>query len=352
MSARIGSVKSVKILVSCLLALVLSTGHDRASEAKDNSEKVIEKIEGPEECGECHKAEVHTWRQTKHFKTFKEMPRKKKAKEIAGKMKIRRMKKDSACLTCHFTSGFNKKGKVKAIAGISCESCHSPAKEWIKVHGDYGGKKVTRDKETPEHKEKRLAAIQKSGMIRPSNLYRLAENCFQCHTVPNEKLVNTGGHKAGSEFDLVAWSQGEVRHNFSRSEGKKNQEASPERKRLLYVIGAALDLEFSMRSLAKATEEGKFADAMAKRVQDSMSKLKKANELASIPEVGGMLTIAGNVKLIPNQEAMLNTASDKIAQSTRKMSEGNDGSKWAALDQLLPKVDKYKGKPGKAPPTK
>jgi hypothetical protein len=351
MSARIGTLKSVNILVSCLLALVLSTGHNIASEAKDISEKEIEKIVGPEECGECHKAEVHTWRQTKHFKTYKEMPRKKKAKEIAGKMNIKRMKKDSACLTCHFTFGY-KKEKIKAIAGISCESCHSPAKEWIKVHGDYGGKKVTREKETPEHKKKRLAAIQESGMIRPSNLYRLAENCFQCHTVPNEKLVNTGGHKAGSEFDLVAWSQGEVRHNFSRSQGKKNQEASPERKRLLYVIGGALDLEFSMRSLAKATEKGKFADAMAKRVQDSMSKLNKANTLAPIPEIEEMLTIAGNVKLIPNQEAMLNTASDKVAISTRKMSEGYDGSKWAALDQLLPKVDKYKGKPGEAPPGK
>jgi hypothetical protein len=65
-----------------------------------------------------------------------------------------------------------------------------------------------------------------------------------------------------------------------------------------------------------------------------------------------MLTIAGNVKLIHNQEAMLNTASDKVAISTRKMSEGYDGSKWAALDQLLPKVDKYKGKPGEAPPGK
>ena len=351
MSARIGALKSVKILVSCLLALVLSTGHNRASEAKDSSENEIEKIVGPEECGECHKAEVHTWRQTKHFKTYKEMPRKKKAKEIAGKMNIKRMKKDSACLTCHFTSGY-KKEKIKAIAGISCESCHSPAKEWLKVHGDYGGKKVTREKETPEHKEKRLAAIQESGMIRPSNLYRLAENCFQCHTVPNEKLVNTGGHKAGSEFDLVAWSQGEVRHNFSRSQGKKNQEASPERKRLLYVIGAALDLEFSMRSLAKATEKGKFADAMAKRVQDSMTKLNKANTLVPIPEIEEMLTVAGNVKLIPNQEAMLNTASDKVAISTRKMSDGYDGSKWAALDQLLPNVDKYKGKPGEAPPGK
>jgi len=87
------------------------------------------------------------------------MPRKKKAKEIAGKMGIKRMKKDSACLTCHFTSGF-KKGKIKAIAGISCESCHSPAKDWIKIHGNYGGKKVTKKMETPEHKTKRLAAMK------------------------------------------------------------------------------------------------------------------------------------------------------------------------------------------------
>ena len=38
--------------------------------------------------------------------------------------------------------------------------------------------------------------------------------------VPEERLVNVGGHTAGSAFELVSWSQGEVRHNLQKSAGK------------------------------------------------------------------------------------------------------------------------------------
>ncbi len=31
------------------------------------------KLEGPDECGECHKKEVTAWRQTRHYKTFNEL---------------------------------------------------------------------------------------------------------------------------------------------------------------------------------------------------------------------------------------------------------------------------------------
>jgi len=310
----------------------------------DAKERDPNKIVGPDECGECHKPEVGVWRETHHAKTYKELPRKKKAKEIAKKMGVKRLKKDSACLNCHFTSGLHK-GKVKAIAGISCELCHGPAKDWIKPHADYGGKKLTRKTETPEHKAKRLAAVKAAGLIRPSELYLLAQNCFGCHTVPNEKLVNVGGHKAGSEFELVAWSQGEVRHKFLLPDGKSgdvNQEATPERKRMLYVIGQALDLEFSLRSLAKATEKGKFSDAMTKRVQAVMERLKKIKEAAAIPEIDTMLSAAGEAELKFNNEAALTGAADKVTAAAQTMANAHDGSKLGGIDPLLPTPDKYK----------
>ncbi|HIC04119.1 MAG TPA: hypothetical protein EYG58_03610 [Nitrospirales bacterium] len=332
-------------------AIVLLLAAGSGVESNAMPEKDPKKIVGPKECGECHKAEVHTWRETKHSRSFKELPRKKEAKEVAEKLGVKRMKKDSACLNCHFTSGI-KKGKSKAIVGISCESCHGPAKDWLKVHSDYGGKTVTREMETPEHKAKRLAAIKASGMIRPPELYRLAANCFQCHTIPNEHLVNVGGHKAGSEFDLVAWSQGEVRHNFFSSGGKKNTEASSERKRMLYVVGASLDLEYSLRALSKATEKGTFLEAMVKRVGKAMGKLKKIHGLVTISELKEMLAIAAKVKLGANQEAQITPAADKIRAVAQKVANNYDGSEWAAIDKVLPTADKYKGKPGKAPPGK
>ena len=85
----------------------------------------VEKVVGADECGECHKKEVESWRQTRHYKTFNELARTKEAKEITKKLGIKRLKRESDCLTCHFTS-MDKDGKVAPVSGISCESCHSP----------------------------------------------------------------------------------------------------------------------------------------------------------------------------------------------------------------------------------
>ena len=327
--------------VSLLLGFFFMMWGGAGIEAKERDPN---KIVGPDECGECHKPEVGVWRETHHYKTYKELPRKKKAKEIAKKMGVKRLKKDSACLSCHFTSGLHK-GKVKAIAGISCELCHGPAKDWIKPHADYGGKKLNRKTETPEHKANRLAAVKEAGLIRPSELYLLAQNCFGCHTVPNEKLVNVGGHKAGSDFELVAWTQGEVRHNFILPDGKSgdvNQDATPERKRMLYVIGKALDLEFSLRSLAQSKEKGKFSDAMTKRVQTITDHLKKIKGAAPVPEIDDMLSAAGGVELKSNNEAALTGAADKVAAAAKKLADAHDGSKLGGIDPMLPTPDQYK----------
>lgn len=39
-------------------------------------------VKGPNACGECHKLSLTAWKQTHHAKTFKELPRCKKSKEI------------------------------------------------------------------------------------------------------------------------------------------------------------------------------------------------------------------------------------------------------------------------------
>ena len=99
------------------------------------------KIVGPNACAECHKQEAEAWKGTHHFKTFREMPRKTEANEIAKRMGVRRVKSESLCLNCHFTVQ-QKDNKEEPITGISCESCHSAGKDWIKVHSGYSGKKA------------------------------------------------------------------------------------------------------------------------------------------------------------------------------------------------------------------
>ena len=63
-----------------------------------------EKIVGSDECGECHKDEVRAWRGSLHFKTFADLPRRPKAREISQKLGIKRLKTESDCLQCHFTT--------------------------------------------------------------------------------------------------------------------------------------------------------------------------------------------------------------------------------------------------------
>src|SRR4029079_13144230 len=112
--------------------------------------------------------------------------------------------------------------------------------------------------ETAEHREKRIADSVAKGMNNPHNIYLIARQCYDCHTVPNEKLVNAGGHQAGSnDFELVSWSQGMVRHNFLRG-GAANATLTAEELRVMYVVGVMTDLEYSLRAVATATEKSPF----------------------------------------------------------------------------------------------
>lgn len=306
------------------------------------------KVAGPDECGECHKNEVAVWRETQHQKAFYELSRKEEAQEIAERMGVKRLKKDAVCTDCHFTLK-QEGGDHEAIAGVSCESCHSPAKEWLNVHNDYGGKDVKKADETKAHRQERLAKMDAAGMIRPDDLYALAANCYQCHLVINEELVNKGEHKAGSDFELISWSQGENRHNFYRSEdGKQNVESSSERRRLMFVTGIALDLEYSLRAVAGATAKAKFAVTNAKRAATNIKKLAAVNKMVNSPELAEAIRIAEAADLKLNNGEALNAAADGVGEQTRAFLAAHDGADLAMLDKYVPGVDKYKGEPGVA----
>jgi len=303
------------------------------------------KVIGPDECGECHKAEVNVWRKTHHYTTFQELPRKDKAREIADKMDVRRLKSESLCLKCHFTEMTKDDGSTDTIAGIGCESCHGGAKDWNKIHSDYGGKDVKRDSEAPEHRTQRIAASRAAGMIQPSMLYDWANNCYSCHTVPEEKLVNVGGHTAGSKFELVTWTQGEIRHNVWYTDAKSNPEASQEQKRLMLVVGQMLDLEHALRGVAKATERADYAVAMAGRAKAAAQRIKQISEAQTTPEIDAVLAVAGSVELKLGNADQLTAAADKIGEQARALAANNDGSALAGLDGLIPGADQYKGTP-------
>lgn len=300
------------------------------------------KTMGPNACAECHKQEVEAWKATRHFKTFREMPRNEAGKKISAKMGVRRIKAGSLCLSCHFTVQ-EKSGKPEPIAGISCESCHSGGRDWIKVHSSYSGKSAKTETKAEESARWKLAVSK--GMIRPGALYRIAQNCYACHVVPQEGLVNKGGHKAGSAFELVSWTQGEVRHNTWYSQGKENVAAGANRKRMLYLVGLGVELETALRAVGKATARKRYAFEMARRVDRARKKLAEAAKaVPGVPEIAGLVEYSHAAGLRLGNGKALADAADGVSKLLVKITEKYDGSNMAGLDRLIPGPDKFKGK--------
>lgn len=342
-----GSIKSRQTAITILAChlVIWSVILALASTATARSDTDPKKVTGPNACAECHKEETEVWRATHHFTTFRNMPRDKEASRIAKKMGIKRIKAKSLCLNCHFTTQKTGKRK-KTIAGISCESCHGSGKDWEKLHSEFSGKK--KETESKAEAAKRWAKSEELGMIRPSATYALAKNCYGCHVVPEEKLVNVGGHPAGSAFELVSWSQGEVRHNLWYSKGKSNTKASPGRRRMLYIIGVAVELETALRAVGVATERKTYALKMAQRAAAARKKMDAvAATLPRVPELAKIKTLSRSAGLKLNNNKALSEAADRIAEQALALVAKYDGKAFAAVDKLIPSPEKYKGKPKK-----
>ena len=335
------STRSAVSLRSCLLYLCgLLTILGIAARGTDASDPA--KIVGPNACAECHKQEAEAWKRTHHFKTFGEMPRRKEANEIAERMGVQRIRSDSLCLNCHYTLQ-QKDSKKQPIVGISCESCHGAGEDWIRVHSQFSGK--TQKTETKAEKEARLKLADTKGMIRPSSLYQLTKNCYNCHVVPLEDLVNNGRHPAGSAFEMVSWSQGEVRHNTWHSNGKENVPANAARKRMLYLVGLGVELETALRAIGKATVRKTYAFAMAKRADQARRQLATAAKAApNVAEIARLVDYAHSAGLKLNNDRLLAAAADGVVETLMTIIGKYDGSTMAGLDSLIPEPDKFKGK--------
>ncbi|MHC4995398.1 MAG: multiheme c-type cytochrome [Planctomycetota bacterium] len=320
---------------------------------EEEEKAILAKVIGPEKydgnCSSCHALEHETWKQTSHFATFASRHRTDEAKAILKNMGQRSMKSAGDCRNCHYTSKLSGT-RIRAEWGVSCESCHSPGLDWNEIHNKVGGdpnatvlELGTGKDQSPENRAKRLAASQKLGMINSSMIYDIATNCFSCHTVPNEELVNKGQHKAGSDFDLVAWSQGEVRHNFletAASTSPKNRKSSPEQVRRLYVVGAMVDLEITLRNITNLSEKGgAYHKAMVERANKIREKVKAILGAQAIAELAdAVAAVPGSIDESTTIDAGL---PDKLGDASRAFLANHDGSGLGAIDALLP--TEYKG---------
>ena len=320
--------RKLKIIIFLFLSFALFSNANAIWDYK--------KVQSASECAECHEESVEVWKETHHFKTFKTFSQNNDAKGIATKMGVKRIKKvDTLCTDCHYTVGA-KRGKKKVVSGISCESCHAPSADWIEIHNSYGGKGVKKKQESAAHKKQRYAELEKLGMIRPVNIYGWAKNCYGCHIVAKEKLVNKGGHKAGSDFKLFERSQGEILHT-DKATGKKAD--------LIKLIGYAVELEMSLRAVGEASAGNPYSDKMVERAKQALSNLKKANGSTKRAEISTVITMASSAGIKAGNASALNPLSDAVSVAARIAVEDELGYRYAGLDRSALKVKVASTKP-------
>ncbi len=334
-----------RLVAACLFVgfgLILACTSSAYGESTGPMVPDATKIVGSDQCAKCHQAEVRQWMQTPHFATFDTLHRTPRAKEIADRLGERSIKRSEVCTQCHYTEE-NQGGRVRITAGVSCESCHGGAADWIALHADYGGEGVTKAQETPEHRAERLKKSIAAGMNNPHNIYLIARQCYDCHTVPNERLVNVGGHLAGSqEFELVSWSQGMVRHNFLRTDGHTNAMLTPNELRVMYIVGVMADLEYSLRATATASEKATFGITSAQRAVRMKRRLHEIQSQVNDPLIQPALDAVAAVELRLGNAKAINAAADAIGKAAYEFAEHADGNKLSAIDPMLPSPSEYR----------
>ncbi|MGD8396265.1 MAG: multiheme c-type cytochrome [Candidatus Eiseniibacteriota bacterium] len=328
--------------VACALAVLLVAGHLPAvGQGQDADRDAMldpgldpARVVSAERCNACHGTAYNVWKKTKHATSYDTMHKREAAERIAAAMDERLIKRESVCIQCHYTPEV-KRGTLRAQAGVSCESCHGSARDWINIHNNYG-EGETFETESPEHRAMRIRESKANGMRRPSEIYPVAASCFRCHTVPNERLVNVGGHSSGADFELVERVK-QIQHNFLQSllhgTGEDNADPTQEHKRLLYVTGRALDLEYTLRAISAATEDGIYLKALSRRLRNARRALSALEP--HVAEAGEMLGLSRDLSVAPNQADQFLDAASRVQTLTRAFLDRADGTGLEAIDPII-----------------
>jgi hypothetical protein len=124
------TVLMVAVLGTLLVALLLPAGwalqknawaDPLADPPKDAKGKTYM---GRAKCASCHLKENTSWKKMKHPKAFDDLSA--------------NYKTDKSCLVCHVTgfgepSGFKSAAATPQLAGVTCEACHGPGSEHVKI---------------------------------------------------------------------------------------------------------------------------------------------------------------------------------------------------------------------------
>lgn len=309
------------------------------------------------QCSKCHPGEVAQWEKSTHAMSAERLNN-PNAKKYAAALGIADadIATNSSCANCHTTQQ-KVDGKVASLGGISCEKCHGGAKDWLEPHwtyfdgikfSDLATLRTDRRKETADHRKTRMESVEAAGMIRPANIHKLAKNCMDCHVIGDDKLI-AAGHKAASSFELVSWSNGEVRHNFFMD--KDTNAAAPtswadnhhsnaaERDRVKFVVGTMAQAEAALRRRATA-KNPVVIPQFGGIVAAANGKLAQINGVAATAQTGAAIgIIAPKLGTLfvptPGDEEIYNDAADQLAAQIQAYIKNNNGGGAGGLDALI-----------------
>jgi hypothetical protein len=135
---------------SATTSSVKTEGEEAKPAKADTTQKVKEHAYvGASKCKMCHNVAkwgkiYDQWAATKHAKAYATLAD-EKAKAIAKEMKIADAQKSEKCLICHVT-GYEASAKLKGEKysmeeGVTCETCHGPAGDYVTSHMKKDNKK-------------------------------------------------------------------------------------------------------------------------------------------------------------------------------------------------------------------
>ena len=132
-----------------------------------------------------------------------------------------------------------------------------------------------------------------------------------------------------------------MRHNVWYSDD--NTEADLNRRRMLYVLGKMIDLEYALRGVAEATQKADYAVEMAKRAKRALAFLNQIDESIDNPELSEIISIGSGAKLSLNNSEALQAAATEVKAQAQSFANSYDGSGLSGIDASLPTPDKYRG---------
>jgi hypothetical protein len=146
---------------------------------------------GHRDCEKCHRPAIRKWSQDEprelggdaHFNTAQQL-QDPKAQGYAAAIGLGNPADPAGrCAECHATV---VRGRVRS--GVSCESCHGPARRYVDVHD----------------KQPYAESYRKSLPLGLADLHQkpaaIARKCVSCHVTPEPALA-AAGHPRGDDFD-------------------------------------------------------------------------------------------------------------------------------------------------------